>query len=437
MKDNHGKKGMDRRTFIKTTTLGAAGLTLSSWGVPKFLRASTKPIKIGCVYPLSGSQTGYGLPTRAAMDYACEKLNAKGGIMGQQVVPLYRDEMMNAEATVRAVKDLVMNEGCTYVGGCLSSGDSIAASMAVKDMKGKALWTGYCGSSSILTEEKFHRYVSRVSINTTGWTNCVAIASAKAFGPTTKKLYCINADFAYGHSCQEDFVRYWEKHVPSAKVVGTSWAPLGSTDYTSYITAILGAKPDLVQCSLYGGDAVMFMKQASAFGLLRKVKFVDQDLGLMPFLNNLRKGDPTAPIGILTASDYPFYLFNDPANVEFYTEVVKRSKWYPDMMASRPPMVLEMLKTAMEKAGTTDSLEKVIDQLDKGFTIKTLIGEIEMRGCDHQTLVPYWVGTLGWDESGKFPMPILTKDIMKLDKKEDLYNSCEKIAELRKKAGNV
>ena len=110
----------------------------------------------------------------------------------------------------------------------------------------------------------------------------------------------------------------------------------------------------------------MFMKQASAFGLLRKVKFVDQDLGLMPFLNNLRKGDPTAPIGILTASDYPFYLFNDPANVEFYTEVFKRSKWYPDMMASRPPMVLEFLKTAMEKAGTTENLEKVIDAAGQG-----------------------------------------------------------------------
>ncbi|MBN2575800.1 MAG: ABC transporter substrate-binding protein, partial [Deltaproteobacteria bacterium] len=96
--------------------------------------------------------TGYGIPTKAAMEFACEKMNAKGGIMGRKVEPIFRDEQLSAEVTVRAVKDLVLNENCMFVGGCISSGDSIAASMAVKDMNGKAFWTAYCSSSSLLTE---------------------------------------------------------------------------------------------------------------------------------------------------------------------------------------------------------------------------------------------------------------------------------------------
>lgn len=425
--------GMDRRTFIKTIIIGVAIImALTSWGVPTLLRASSDPIKIGCITPLTGPMTGYGIPTKAAMEYACEKLNAKGGIMGRKVVPIFRDEQLSPEVTVRAAKDLVYNEGCTFIGGAISSGDSIAASMAVKDMNGKAFWTAYCSSSSVLTEEKFHRYTSRVSINSTGWTRCVAVGSSKLYGKETKKIYCLNADYAYGHSCHKAFVNYWKKKQPHAKVVGESWPPLGSTDFTSYITAILAKKPDLVQSSLYGGDALVFMKQASAYGLLKKVKFVDQDLGIMPFLNNLRKGDPTAPIGVLTATCYPFYLFNDPENVEFYTEVHKRSGWYPDMMAYSPPMYLEFLKAAMEKAGTTTDLEKIIDVFDKGLTVKTLIGDIVMRGCDHQTLVPYWVGILGWD--AKFPMPILVKDIVKMEDPAELYHSCGEIEQIRARA---
>ena len=426
--------GVTRRSFIKGALAGAGGLAVSSFGVPTLLKASTQPIKIGCLTPLTGPMTGYGIPTKAAMEYACEKLNAEGGIMGRKVSPIFRDEQLSAEVAVRAAKDLIFNEGCQIIGGCNSSGDAIAVSTAVKDMKGKAFFTAYCASSSLLTEEKFHRYTSRVSINSTGWTRCVAIASAKKWGKDVKRIYCINADYAYGHSCRDAFVEYWGKQAPQAKVVGDSWPPLGSTDFTSYITAILGAKPDLVQSSLFGGDAVIFMKQASAYGLLEKAKFVDQDIGIMPFLNTLRKGDPAAPVGALTATCYPFYLFTDAENVDFYTAVHKKSGWYPDMMGYSPPMYLKFLKAAMEKAGTTTDLEKMIDVFDAGFKVKTLIGDIELRGCDHQTLVPYWVGILGWDPKGKFPMPIFTQEILKMDNYAELYHSCEEIKEIRAKA---
>jgi hypothetical protein len=103
-------------------------------------------------------------------------------------------------------------------------------------------------------------------------------------------------------------------------------------------------------------------------------------------------------------------------------------------MGYSPPIYLRFLKAAMEKAGTTYGLKKIVEVLDGGLTVDTFIGPIELRGCDHQTLVPYWVGTLGWDPKGKFPMPILVKDIVKMDNTAELYNTCEEIAELRAKA---
>ena len=101
MDTNNAKKEVSRRTFIKTTITTAASLTFSSWGVPTLLRAQTKPIKIGCVTPLTGPMTGFGLPTKAAMEYSCDKLNKEGGILGSKVIPFYRDEELSAEVAVR------------------------------------------------------------------------------------------------------------------------------------------------------------------------------------------------------------------------------------------------------------------------------------------------------------------------------------------------
>ena len=267
MDEDQDKKGMDRRTFVKTALTGAAGLTLS-WGVPTLLKAAAQPLKIGCIFPLTGTLSGYGLPAKGAMEYLCEKFNAKGGIMGRKITPIYRDEQASPEVTVRALKDLVVNEGCMFVHGTLSSADGIAASLAVKDMNGKAYFAAY-GASSVITEEKGHRYAMRSSGNSTSWTRVAAIGSIRKWGKEVKTVYCINPDFAFGHSMYEEFVAYWKEHAPQAQVIGEKWPPLGCTDFTSYITAIISAKPDLVQSSIYGGDATIFMKQASAYGFLR------------------------------------------------------------------------------------------------------------------------------------------------------------------------
>ena len=42
------------------------------------------------------------------------------------------------------------------------------------------------------------------------------------------------------------------------------WFKLGETDFTSYITAIMAAKPDFMFGAIAGKDAETFMQQAQA-----------------------------------------------------------------------------------------------------------------------------------------------------------------------------
>ena len=426
-----GRNLVDRRTFIK----GVVGGVVLASSISRVVSAATTPIKIGCLVPLSGPSIGYGLPTKEALIYTCDKINSEGGILNRKLVPIFRDEQFQPEVAVRAAKDLIENEGCKFICGLVSSGNGLAISMAVKDMKGKALLTLLCATASPITEEKFHRYVSRAAHNMTAWVRSAAAYAAKLWGGTSKNIYTLEPNYVYGRNCAEEFVAYWKKNVPQAKVVGEAWPPLGTTDFTSYITAILATKPDIVSTGLYGGDAVAFMTQASSYGLLKKVKLVGHGMGVMPFLNNLRKGQAVAEssIGVIGVTPYPFYLFDNPESVKFHKAVFEKSGWYPDVMAVSANYYPYLLKAAMEKAETTDDLEKITNVFDQGLTINHFLGRLHLRGCDHQTLVPFWVGQIGWDSKGRYPMPILEKEVLKIDKFEELYHTCEEIKALRAK----
>jgi branched-chain amino acid transport system substrate-binding protein len=75
----------------------------------------------------------------------------------------------------------------------------------------------------------------------------------------TKKIYVVASDFASGHIGQAQVVQQAQLH--GATVVGTSYEPLGTTDFSSDISKIAAAQPDTVIDILVGSDETAFYKQ--------------------------------------------------------------------------------------------------------------------------------------------------------------------------------
>jgi hypothetical protein len=77
------KKEISRRDFIKTTALGAAGLSLSSWAPVPFTYGAEPPIKIGMYqeYTVGATQYGYWMGSGKA---AIAKLNAEGASLAEK-----------------------------------------------------------------------------------------------------------------------------------------------------------------------------------------------------------------------------------------------------------------------------------------------------------------------------------------------------------------
>ena len=91
---------------------------------------------------------------------------------------------------------------------------------------------------------------------------------------------------------------------------------------------------------------------------------------------------------------------------------------------------LEVVRTqadAFKKAGAVDR-EKFIDALE-GLAIQSPVGEIEMRACDHQAVLPIFLGVTRKSPEYEF---IIAGDIVTLSG-DEVMPTCQEIAAERQK----
>jgi len=84
-----------------------------------------------------------------------------------------------------------------------------------------------------------------------------------------------------------------------------------------------------------------------------------------------------------------------------------------------------LIAKAYEKAGKIDR-EKFIDALE-GLKVDSPVGEIEMRACDHQAVLPLYMGTLKKAPQYNF---LISSDIVTLPGR-DILPTCEEVKRIR------
>jgi branched-chain amino acid transport system substrate-binding protein len=282
----------------KILLLGFAALLLSFLSIGSAYTA--EPIKFGFVHTLSGGiGQVYGVPDLAGVEMAVKEINAAGGVLGRPLEVISRDDKLSPETGVREAKDLILNQKVNWIQGNVSSAVALAISAYCKNAKVPYITT--TAQSAAITGEKGHRYVFRISTDTTNYTRSVANAAAKLWGG--KNVFIIGPDYEYGHRCKTDFMDAYTELVPGANVVGELWPKLGNQDWTPYISKIMSSGADFVYSSLWGGDVISFTKAGLAFGYFDKVKQCGQDWGNIESLSKMDK--KIYPKGVLGGSHYP------------------------------------------------------------------------------------------------------------------------------------
>lgn len=367
---------------MKRALWWSAGLVALSLPLALGPAAQAGTIKIGMIDSYSGPASTYTNDVRDAFTMAMDKVNAAGGLLGNKVEVITRDDKFKLDVGLGAAKELLMKEEVDLLMGTINSAISLAISDLAKKEKVPFIVT--FSKSDNITGAAGHRYVFDVSENTAMAGRAAAVYLAKK--PWTK-YWVAGDDYEYGHSIGDEVVKALKRLKPDVKVVGETWWKLGTPDFTSYISAITAAKPDAIIFATGPASLAPLLKAAKTTGLAKQIPMYTHT-GIE--VATLKPVGQDAPEGVIGTANYLFYYPETPANKAFVKEFQDRFKRQPTVGAMYGLLAAEFVQQAYKKAGKVDK-EKFIDAME-GLKVPSPVGDVTMRAFDHQAQLPMFVG---------------------------------------------
>ena len=346
-------------------------------------------LKIAYLEGLSGPFANVGEVGLRHLQFAADRVNAKGGVLGQKIEVVPFDTKTSPQEAQLVFKQLV-DQGIHY----MMQGNGSAVALALSEAMGKhnarnpeqtVLYMNYGAVDPALTNDKcnyFHfRFDADVDMKMQALTNYIAAQK------DIKKVYLINQDYSFGQAVAKAARAMLNKKRPDIEIVGDDLHPLGKVkDFAPYVAKIKAAGADAIVTGNWGNDVTLLIKAAKDAGL--KADFYTYyagGLGTPPVIGE-------AGIGHLKQVTH-FHSniggSRTAASVEAYRKRFPDAKddyyWVSIMTA------IDMLTRSMAQAKSTDPV-KVAAVLEtmKGDQES---GDVYMRPENHQLIQPLFVST--------------------------------------------
>jgi branched-chain amino acid transport system substrate-binding protein len=408
------KRGLNWGILVLVILVVAAIIVYYVTRPPKMAR----PIKVGIIDCYSGPPAVFANDALNGFKLALDEIN-KEGALGTKIEFSTRDTKFKVDIGLNMAKELVMRENVDLLVGTISSSVAVAVSDYVKGEK--VPFIVWISKSEKITGEKGHRYVFSTGENT-------AMAGKAGGSALAKKPYVkywiAGDDYEYGHSIADAIWRNLKALKPDVEKIGETWWKTGEPDLVPYYTSVMAAKPDaLIVC---GGGATMTnsLKACKTTGIHKKMAVFMHTATDHAVLKPLGL---EAPEGIMGTMDYHFYYPDTPANKAFVKAFQDAYGTPPGFPAFHGYITAHFIANAFKKAGAIDR-EKFIDALE-GMKIESPGGTIEMRACDHQAILPMYLGVTKKVPQYDF---LISGDIVTMTG-EDVMPSCEEIMKARGK----
>lgn len=362
--------------------------------------AEKETLKIGVIAPITGLFSGAGEPQSKGALLAAKLINQEGGILGREVEILTRDDEIRPAIAVRMARELNKEQGVNLFLGIVSSGVALALKPVMEELD--SLLITCAAHSTKITGTEFSPNVFRITDDARTRNYALAKIINEKF-PNVNKWANISPDYAYGHSCWENFSEKMKELNPAFTVVADRWPKFGAGGgYGPHISAIMQAKPDGLYSVLYGGDMIAFIREAKQWGLFDKVKVftsnhIDWDI---PYA--VKKG----MADVWLSEHYYDKAYNFPISEKYEEAFIKNygKKYFLIAQGHATPAfdAVYAYKAAIEKAKSfkVADIRKALEDL----TIESPLGKKWIRGGDHQAyfdmpfihIVPDSKEEVGW-----------------------------------------
>jgi urea transport system substrate-binding protein len=248
--------------------MGELGMILKKIGLAAVLLAGTaltlaRPaladgtVKVGVLQSLSGTMAISEVPLQDAELLAISQINAAGGVLGKQIVPVIEDGASDPSTFAQKASKLIEEDKVvTVFGGWTSS--SRKAMLPVFQRLNNLLWYPV----------QFEGNECSPNIMYSGAQPNQQALPALTWAERTKgykKYFLLGSDYVYPRTAN----LILKKHIlhDGLTLSGEEYVPLGGTDFSSIVAEIQQAKPDIIINTLNGDSNVSFFKQMAAAGL--------------------------------------------------------------------------------------------------------------------------------------------------------------------------
>ena len=274
---------------------------------------------------------------------AIDEINAAGGVLGKQIVPIQEDGASDWPTFAEKAAKLIDQDKVVTVFGCWTSA-SRKAVLPVFESKNHMLWYPVQYEGQECSKNVFY----------TGAAPNQQIEPAVEWllKNKGKEFFLVGSDYVFPRTANTIIKE--QLAAKGGKTAGEDYLPLGDTEVTPIIAKIKAALPNggVIFNSLNGDTNVSFFKQMQGAGLTTD-KYPVMSVSVAE--EEVRQIGPEYLQGHYASWNY-YQTVESPANDKFVKAF--KAKYGEDRVTSDPMeaayIMVYLWKQAVEKAGTTD-----------------------------------------------------------------------------------
>lgn len=278
---------------MKVTKSWFVGLTLLMAGSAQ-AQVSDDAVKIGVMNDQSGVYEDItGMKAVEAAKMAVEDFG--GTVLGKRIEIVAANHQNKTDIASGIARKWIDTEQVDAIADVTGSGIALAVNEVTRE-KNRVMIAASAATSD-LTGKACSPTTVQFSYDTYALAKSTGMETLKQGGDS---WFFITADYAFGHALERDTSKFVEQG--GGKVLGSVKAPLGTTDYSSFLLQAQSSKAKIIGLATAGGDTITVIKQAAEFGIQRGGQRLG---GLLIYINDVEALGLQAAQGlVLTTSFY-------------------------------------------------------------------------------------------------------------------------------------
>ena len=255
---------------------------------------SSSPVKVALLAPITGNAAAAGHDMVNGWNLWWSEHNSSAG--GRKIQTTVYDTGSNAARALDQARRAVEQDGAQIIVGPYLANEGLAV-MPYTVAHRIPLFL-----PTVSADDISQRAANAFTLKVAGWSSSLTTHPAGVWGYEQgyRKAATIANSYAFGYENAGGFAQTFVEK--GGRILTQLWAPLGTADYSPYISQLQAAAPDVVFVEMVGADAIHFLEQWSSFGLKNKIPLIANETTTDQ--SNIRSIAPEIVTGIISFGHY-------------------------------------------------------------------------------------------------------------------------------------